>query len=46
MSNDDLKGILNHCLNDAMVGRNRIKGTVSSNKIAEFINEWLPKQRD
>jgi hypothetical protein len=44
MNEEELKGILNHCLNNAMVGKNRIKGTVSSNDIAEFINEWLPKQ--
>jgi hypothetical protein len=44
MTNEELKGILNHCLNDAIVGRDRLRGTICSNDIAEFINEWLPKQ--
>lgn len=39
--NDEIKLLLNDALNKAMVGKNRIKGVVSSNKIAEFVNDYV-----
>lgn len=43
MKEDELKSTLNHCLNNAMVGKDRITGTPNSNKIAGFINDWMIK---
>ena len=41
MKNTDIEFILNHCLNNAMCGSERIKGIVTSNKIAEFVTDWV-----
>ena len=41
MKNTDIEFILNHCLNNAMCGSERIKGIVTSNKIAEFVTDWM-----
>jgi len=38
------KHLLNGCLNDALISRQRIKGIPNSNKIAEFVNKWLEKE--
>jgi hypothetical protein len=45
MDSEELKGVLNHCLNDAFTGKHRIRGIPSSNNIAGFIIEWMERER-
>lgn len=41
MKNTELESLLNSCLNDAMCKKGRIQGIPNSNKIAEFVTNWL-----
>ena len=45
MNLEQLELILNTCLNDAMCKPNRIISP-NSNKIAEFVTNWLVKNHD
>jgi len=42
---NNLKQTLNDALNKAMIGKGRIKGIVHSNKIGEFVNEYLKTEQ-
>lgn len=37
--------LLNDALNKALIGKQRIKGIPDSNKIAEFVNEYLKQTK-
>jgi len=36
---------LNKALNEALIGKNRIKGIPSSNKIAEFVRNYITHKK-